>query len=72
VAATPVEKRNAALFFQGFDLLRHRGLSEQQLFGRPAKVKVMRNRAKYFEPEIFHRVSLNASRTFQSFYLKCS
>jgi hypothetical protein len=62
VAATPVEKGNATLFFQGFDLLRHRGLGKQQLLGRAAEVKMMRNRAKYFEPEIFQRFSVNASK----------
>jgi hypothetical protein len=59
VAPTPIEKRNATLFFQGFDLLGHRRLGEQQLLGCAAEVKVMRNRAKYFEPEILHLLSLN-------------
>jgi hypothetical protein len=54
VTPTPVEKWNATLFFQGFDLLRHRWLGKQQLLGCPAEVKVMGNSAKYFEPEIFH------------------
>jgi hypothetical protein len=53
-------------------LLRHCGLGKQQLFGGSAEVKVKCNSAKYLEPEIFHRVSLNALRTFKPFYLKCS